>query len=49
VQKIFAQISPNLPENNSKENDLNKKTTAFHFPLSAFFQIKALQTPFLPK
>jgi len=38
-----------LPEKNSKENDLQKQTTAFHFMLGAFFQINALQAPFLPK
>jgi len=32
VRRIFAQISPNLPEKNSKE------TTAFHFISVAFFQ-----------
>jgi len=51
VRRIFSQISPNLPENHTKENDLKKKqnTTAFLFMLCAFSQIKALQAPFLPK
>ena len=48
VRRNFAQISPNLPEKNSKENDL-KKTTASHFKLGAFFQFEALQAPFLSK
>jgi len=48
VRRIFAQISPNLPEKNSTENDL-QKTTACHFMCGAFFSIKALQAPFLPK
>jgi len=48
VRRIFAQITPNLPEKNSKENDL-QKTTTFHFMLGVFFQIKALQAPSLSK
>jgi len=54
VAKDFAQISTNLPEKYPKESDLqkinkNKKTTACLFMLGVFFQIKALQAPFLPK
>jgi len=52
VRRIFAQISPNMPEKYSEENDLPKKkqkTNAFLSMLGAFFQIKALQAPFLPK
>jgi len=47
--KDFSQISPNVPEKNSKENDLKKTkiTAAIHFILGAIFQIKALQAPFL--
>ena len=36
VRRNFAQISPNLPEKNSKENDL-KKTIASHLKMCAFF------------
>jgi len=46
--KDFVQISRNFPEKNSKENDL-KKMTAFIPFWAHFFQIKALQAPFLPK
>jgi len=45
LRRIFAQIFPNLPEKNPKEIELTGKTTA----LVAFFQINALQAPFLPK
>jgi len=31
MRKIFAQICANLPENNSKEKDFQKKTTVFHW------------------
>jgi len=48
VRRNFAQISPNLSEKSSKENDL-KKTIASHFKLGAFFLFEALQAPFLPK
>ena len=46
--KDFAQISRNLPEKNSRENHLKEW---LHFILfrAHFFQIKALQAPFLPK
>jgi len=38
--KDFSRISPNLPEKNSTENDLQKNTTAFLFMLGAFFKSK---------
>jgi len=42
VQRIFAQNCPKkIPKKIS-----SKKTTAFHFMLRAFFQIKALEAFF---
>jgi len=48
VWRIFAQISLNLPEKYSNENDL-QKMTAFLFMLGVFFQMETRQAPFLPK
>jgi len=45
VRRNIAQISANLPEIKSKENDLQKQQ---HFT-RRIFQVKALQTPFLRK
>jgi len=40
VRRIFAQISPNLPEKHSKENDLQDKR--LHFDFECYFcKIKA--------
>jgi len=46
--KDFAQISRNFPEKNSKENHLKEWLHFIPFR-EHFFQIKALQAPFLPK
>jgi len=40
VRRILAQISANLPEKEFKENDFQKKTTAFHW--AHCFQIEAV-------
>jgi len=48
VRRIFAQISPNLPDKNSKEND-RQKNWCISFHVGHIFQIKALQAPNLPK
>ena len=51
VQRIFVQISPNLPEKTPMQMTSKKKSRndwiSFYF--GRFFQMKALQTPFLPK
>jgi len=49
VRRISAQISPNLPKTNCKENDLQKLKKNYCISLGVFFQNKALQAPFLPK
>jgi len=43
MRRMFAQISPNLPEKNSKKKRSSKKT-AFHFILGDFFSNHAHQT-----
>jgi len=44
VRRIFAQISPNVTKTDLQTNDYN----SFHVQ-GVFFQIKAIQAPFLPK
>jgi len=47
VRRILAQISTNLPEKESKENDFHKKR--LHFTGRIVFQSEAVQAPCLPK
>jgi len=51
VQTIFAQISPNVPEKNSKENYLQKKGKRLHFIScwAHFFNVFALTSPKFPQ
>jgi len=60
VRRIFAQISPNLPEKYSKQNCLQKNDCISFYvwhifsnqklgTFQTFFQINVLQAPFLPK
>jgi len=48
LRRIFAQI-PQISPKNTPKKMTSKKMAAFLFTLAAFFQITALQAPFLPK
>jgi len=48
VRRIFAQISPNLPEKNSKRIT-SKKMTAFHFIFGSFFSYQSTSSTIFAK
>jgi len=45
----WTKFSQTCPKNTPKKLPQKKQTTAFLFMLGAFFQIEALQAPFLAK